>query len=116
METTAPWRRLRRPIAVFAHRKAARAPNGPLPGALTERDRERRAGTARRYNPRMADVISLNKRRRRNRREAASGRTLCRIGRHKWETDHSTPFAVREGRLVTVRRCLRCGAKKTELS
>ncbi len=64
----------------------------------------------------MSEIVSLAKRRRRNRREAAAGKTLCRIGRHKWEIDQSAPFAVREGRLLTIRICARCGAKKSELS
>ena len=64
----------------------------------------------------MSEVVSLAKRRRRNRREAAAGKTLCRIGRHKWGIDQSAPFAVHKGRLVTIRICSRCGAKTTELS
>ena len=68
------------------------------------------------YNPRMSEIVSLAKRRRRNRREAAAGKTLCRIGRHDWQVDQSAPFAVYKGKLVTVRICSRCGAKKGELS
>lgn len=64
----------------------------------------------------MSEVISLAKRRRQSRREAAAGKTLCRIGRHKWEIDQSAPFTVHKGRLVTIYICSRCGAKKTELS
>ena len=68
------------------------------------------------YNRCMSQVISLAKRRRQSRREAAAGKTLCRIGRHKWEIDQSAPFTVHKGRLVTIYLCSRCGAKKTELS
>ena len=64
----------------------------------------------------MSEIVSLAKRRRRNRREAAAGKTLCRIGRHKWEIDQSVPFAVHKGRMLTVRVCSRCGEKKSELS
>ncbi|MDE0693126.1 MAG: hypothetical protein OXI55_12920 [Gammaproteobacteria bacterium] len=64
----------------------------------------------------MSEVISLAKRRRRNRREAAAGKTLCRIGRHKWAIDQTAPFTVHKGRLLTIHICSRCGAKKTELS
>jgi len=46
--------------------------------------------------------------------EKHKGKTLCRSGFHKWETDNSKPFEVREGRLMTVLRCRRCGATKVE--
>lgn len=38
------------------------------------------------------------------------GNTLCRRGFHKWAIDQDQRFDVRAGRLVTVRRCVRCGS------
>jgi len=45
----------------------------------------------------------------------AKGKTLCGRGFHKWATDTTTRFDVKEGRLVTVVRCERCGATRNEL-
>jgi hypothetical protein len=39
--------------------------------------------------------------------------TLCRNGHHKWVVDKETCFDVKEGRLVTVDRCVRCGIRRT---
>jgi hypothetical protein len=40
--------------------------------------------------------------------------TLCRHGFHKWTLDCAQRFDVKEGRLVTVFRCKRCGATKNK--
>ena len=42
------------------------------------------------------------------------GKTLCRSGFHKWEIVQAKKFDVREGKLVTVSRCKRCGERKVE--
>lgn len=42
------------------------------------------------------------------------GNTLCRRGFHKWVTDTSTPYDVKQGRMLTLYRCARCGKTKTE--
>ncbi|WP_290652377.1 hypothetical protein [Aquisalimonas sp.] len=60
----------------------------------------------------MADVISLQRRQRRQRKR--EGDTLCRAGRHKWEVVSDSRFDVKQGRLVTVRRCRRCGRERAE--
>ncbi|MFV8834821.1 hypothetical protein [Aquisalimonas sp.] len=60
----------------------------------------------------MADVIPLQRRQRRQRKR--EGDTLCRAGRHRWEVVTESRFDVREGRLVTVLRCSRCGRERTE--
>jgi len=41
--------------------------------------------------------------------ERAGGRTLCRSGFHRWVVCGDTHFDVRQGRLVTLERCARCG-------
>ncbi len=39
---------------------------------------------------------------------------LCKSGFHKWEVGQQNPFDVKRGKLVTVYRCKRCGATKSE--
>lgn len=46
----------------------------------------------------------------------ADGKTLCRSGFHKWRVVTERRFDVKQGRLVTVRRCERCGIEKTALT
>lgn len=41
------------------------------------------------------------------------GKTLCREGFHKWVVVTDNKFDVKQGRLVTVYRCQRCGEQKT---
>jgi hypothetical protein len=48
-------------------------------------------------------------------RTIGEGDTLCRAGFHKWVVDQKKQFDVKLGKLVTVRRCDRCGARKTTL-
>ncbi len=68
----------------------------------------------------MSEIISLAeaarrkaKARRQTNREKARGRTLCDRGFHKWAIDQKKQFDVRQGKLITVRRCERCGATRT---
>jgi len=42
------------------------------------------------------------------------GKSLCRSGFHSWEVVHEKQFDVKQGRLVTLYRCARCGAEKSE--
>ena len=62
----------------------------------------------------MADVINLTKARKANRRAKARGKTLCRSGHHKWAIDQTKQFDVKRGKLVTVKRCTRCGATSVQ--
>lgn len=48
-------------------------------------------------------------------REKAEGKTLCKSGFHRWKIVAERKFDVRLGKLVTLRRCERCGKEKTEL-
>ena len=41
-------------------------------------------------------------------------KTLCRHGFHKWKVWNEKQFDVRQGRLVTVYRCERCGKQKVK--
>ena len=49
------------------------------------------------------------------RKKPAPSRGLCQHGFHKWKIWKDKQFDVKQGRLVTVFRCERCGVEKTEL-
>jgi hypothetical protein len=57
----------------------------------------------------MADVVSLKDFKKSSNKERARRRTMCRSGFHKWTVDQQKQFDVKRGRLVTIRRCRRCG-------
>ena len=59
----------------------------------------------------MGDVVRFRKKKL---SEKHKGRTLCSSGFHKWDIVDERRFDVKQGRLVTAYRCLRCGATKTE--
>jgi hypothetical protein len=44
--------------------------------------------------------------------EKHKGKTLCKSGFHKWVIQQDKRFDVKEGKLVTVYRCERCGETK----
>lgn len=48
--------------------------------------------------------------------EKHQGNTLCRSGFHKWKADGKTQFDVKQGKLVSLYRCARCGAIETRLT
>lgn len=48
-------------------------------------------------------------------KEKHRGKTLCLHDFHKWTVVSERKFDVRQGRLVTLYRCERCGKEKTEL-
>ena len=56
----------------------------------------------------MGEVLPFRKRR------AKSGGVLCLEGHHKWGVFKAKQFDVREGKLVTVYKCERCGAQKVQ--
>lgn len=59
----------------------------------------------------MGDVLPF---RRPKPGEKHKGKGLCRSGFHKWEIVQEKQFDVREGKLVTLYRCSRCDATRTE--
>jgi hypothetical protein len=59
----------------------------------------------------MADILPFKRPRP---GEKHKGKTLCKSGFHKWTIDKEKQFDTRQGKLVTVYRCTRCGATKTE--
>lgn len=60
----------------------------------------------------MGEVIRLK---RPSARQKAEGKTLCKSGFHRWQVVTERQFDVKQGRLVTLLRCTRCGMEKTEL-
>ena len=64
----------------------------------------------------MGDVIPFKPpAKRKGAKARAKGQTLCRRGFHKWAVDTEQRFDVKQGRLVTVSRCTRCGVQRSEL-
>jgi hypothetical protein len=46
--------------------------------------------------------------------EKHKGNTLCRRGFHKWVICNKQQFDTKQGKLVTVYRCERCGETKVK--
>lgn len=59
----------------------------------------------------MGDVVKFE---RKTPAQKHKGATLCRSGFHKWKVDKAKQFDVKQGKLVTVYKCARCGATKNE--
>lgn len=59
----------------------------------------------------MGDVIKFKKP---TLKQKHRGKGLCRSGFHKWDIVQEKQFDVKQGRLVTLYRCRRCGTTKTE--
>lgn len=59
----------------------------------------------------MGDVIPFKPARRRK----PPSKTLCKSGFHQWVPDPKKQFDVKQGKLVTIERCARCGLTRTVL-
>lgn len=59
----------------------------------------------------MGDVVPFKKK---SLSEKHKGKTLCKSGFHKWEIQQDKQFDVKEGKLITLEKCIRCG--KTRVS
>jgi len=59
----------------------------------------------------MAEILPFK---RPSLQEKHRGKTLCKSGFHKWVVEKQLPFDVKSGKLVTLYRCSRCGATRTE--
>ncbi len=55
----------------------------------------------------MADILPFRK-------PAAKKKGLCQHGFHQWRVCKEQRFDVKQGRLLTVLRCNRCGLEKME--
>ncbi|MEW5008307.1 MAG: hypothetical protein AB1Y36_03385 [Cycloclasticus sp.] len=60
----------------------------------------------------MADILPFK---RKSLADKHRGNTLCRNGHHRWRVDKNKVFDVKQGRLVSVYQCTRCGLKKNTL-
>jgi hypothetical protein len=58
----------------------------------------------------MADILPFKKK---TPAEKHRGKSLCRSGFHKWKIINERKFDVKQGKLVTVFQCIRCGKLKT---
>lgn len=61
----------------------------------------------------MGDIVRL---RRPSPGEKNKGKTLCANGFHKWRVESARRFDVKRGKLVTLRKCERCGVEETHLT
>jgi hypothetical protein len=59
----------------------------------------------------MADILAFNKKKL---SEKHKGKTLCKSGFHKWIILKDRQFDVKQGKLVTVYQCKRCGILKNK--
>lgn len=57
----------------------------------------------------MGDVLKFGPRK----KTPTAQSSLCREGHHKWKVEKNSQFDVKQGRLVSVYRCQRCGKRKT---
>ncbi|MDH5191707.1 MAG: hypothetical protein OEW89_10735 [Gammaproteobacteria bacterium] len=60
----------------------------------------------------MGEIVKFNKP---SAAQKNKGKTLCKRGFHKWEILQEKKFDVKQGKLVTVYQCTRCGKTKTNL-
>lgn len=63
----------------------------------------------------MSKVIQLDKVRKERLQDKAKQTTLCGSGFHKWKILTGTRFDVKQGKLVTVEKCERCGIERNSL-
>jgi len=64
----------------------------------------------------VSQPTNLDKYRKTKRTDRARGRTLCQRGFHKWQFDGNKQFDVKQGKLVSVERCERCGASRNHIA
>ena len=60
----------------------------------------------------MGEIIKFRKP---SLKEKAEGKTMCKSGFHRWKIVTERKFDVKQGKLVTRRRCERCGKEQTIL-
>ena len=61
----------------------------------------------------MADILPFKAPANRD-KKPTQGNTLCRQGHHKYKILTERKFDVKQGRLVTVYECVRCGKRKVK--
>ena len=58
----------------------------------------------------MAKILEFKKK-----KASSKGKTLCANNHHKWKIETNSKFDVKQGKLVTVFKCERCGVKRNRL-
>ena len=61
----------------------------------------------------MGDIVKFKKPRPQDKNK---GRSLCANGFHKWQVVTARKFDVKQGKLVSLMRCARCGKEQTKLT
>lgn len=59
----------------------------------------------------MADILPFQPM---PKQKAPKRSSLCANGHHRWVVWQKKPFDVKLGKLITVYRCERCGAERSE--
>ncbi len=59
----------------------------------------------------MTNVIAFKKPKR---SQQHKGKFLCQQGHHRWKVDQQQHFHSKQGKLLTLYRCQRCGITKTK--
>ncbi|MGC3981767.1 MAG: hypothetical protein QM808_10930 [Steroidobacteraceae bacterium] len=59
------------------------------------------------------NVIQFRKAKAKRNSDRAEGKMLCDSGFHKWVIVKQSQFDVKQGKLLTVERCERCGKQRT---
>jgi hypothetical protein len=59
------------------------------------------------------NIVQLHKARSDRSKQRAEGKMLCDSGFHKWQVVKQSQFDVKQGKLVTVEQCVRCGLRRT---
>ena len=62
----------------------------------------------------MSNIVSLKKARQTRQAQCSKEKTLCKHGFHRWTIEQEKQFDVKQGRLVTLYRCTRCGAQRVK--
>ena len=60
----------------------------------------------------MGEIIKFKKP---SLQKKAEGKTLCKSGFHRWKVVTARKFDIKQGKLVTLLRCGRCGEEQTKL-
>jgi hypothetical protein len=59
----------------------------------------------------MADILPFQ---RKPKDKITKRSALCANGHHRWVVWQNKPFDVKRGKLITIYRCERCGAERSE--
>jgi hypothetical protein len=75
--------------------------------------REIYSGRAAPGNSTMAEIIPFAPAKKKK-HNTPTRSVLCQNGHHRWVVWQNKPFDVKRGKLITIYRCERCGAERSE--